>query len=504
MNLEDFNRAVFYYVTYPFVWIYQQLHYLTYMYILPIFTGKPLAEGWNPKIVREQLHGSWDPSIPLEVNYDECMQMAPFELKAIGLEKTPGGHLRRMIHPQMYYANPHKALKWDEESWKKYQVEVDLGKQDYIEKITLDPTKAILYYNEIKYGDKELLAYNIQMQIKFFGYDNIDIIEILLTIIFFLVLTLLYFIFYHLYKLHLKVERAEFILNENGLSMFLTPEEFSANEMHNAWNEGSRISNNFDLGIELNYCWTTGNIIAFEFFLVMLFAYICKIVYGFLYVYVYLFYVVNMELFTYIFIYLFAFLSIFYYFKWKYEIKKCIHKWVEIDYYYSHFLNHYFRTLCWLNIYKFADDAPIAAYVIVYTLTMIWVYFACDSCDYFMGWNQEYRIDIYNNQTTMHMWWPRVLMNQTWHHFIITLVKPWHLRIVYLILFFWLPFLAILLTLMYYQNKIHVYINNKFFFWNSKRYTFDEIEEQWRQDRKYNYVQAENEKNSRGFGLTIL
>jgi len=135
---------------------------------------------------------------------------------------------------------------------------------------------------------------------------------------------------------------------------------------------------------------------------------------------------------------------------------------------------------------------------------MIWVYFACDSCDYFMGWNQEYRIDIYNNQTTMHMWWPRVLMNQTWHHFIITLVKPWHLRIVYLILFFWLPFLAILLTLMYYQNKIHVYINNKFFFWNSKRYTFDEIEEQWRQDRKYNYVQAENEKNSRGFGLTIL
>ncbi len=60
------------------------------------------------------------------------------------------------------------------------------------------------------------------------------------------------------------------------------------------------------------------------------------------------------------------------------------------------------------------------------------------------------------------------------------------------------------LSIIYYQNKIHVYINNKYFFWNSKRYNIDEIKEQWKKDKVHNYVEAEKEKNNRGGGLIIL
>lgn len=135
---------------------------------------------------------------------------------------------------------------------------------------------------------------------------------------------------------------------------------------------------------------------------------------------------------------------------------------------------------------------------------MIWIYLACDSCDYFMGWDQEYRIDIYNRQTNMHFWWPRILMNQTWHHGIITLMKPIHTKVAYLVLFFLLPILALYFFIVKLQNKIHVYINNKFFFWNSERYTIDQIEDQWQKDREYNYKKEQEEKNNKGGGLIIL
>jgi len=504
MNIDKFNESLFNIVTYPFVWIYHQLEYIFYLYIYPIWTGKPVAEGWNPKFVRENLHGTWKPSVSIDIPYDKCINMSNEALVEYGVEKTSNGHLRRFLHPQLYYANPKEYTKWGDAAWKNHLRDLELEKQELVAKLTLDPLNSVLYNNKLNLLNKEILSYNIQMKINFFGYDNIDLIEILFSIIFLFILVLGYFIFYHMYKLHLKLERAEYILNENGLSLFESDEERSAMDMHNAWYESSHISKRFDIGIELNYCAIEGTLIGFELFLIMFFVYCCKLAFSFLYTYIYLFYVVNMELFTYMFVYIFAFLSIYYWFKWKREIKKSIHKWVEIDYYFSHFLNHYFRTLCWLNVFKLVDDAPIFWYVVVYTLAMIWIYFACDSCDYFMGWNQEYRIDIYNKQTKMHFWWPRVLMNQTWHHFYIVLLKPWHKRIVYLILFIFLPILALCLFLIRSQNKIHVFINNKFFFWNSKRYTFNEIEEQWKMDRKYNYIEMENEKNNKERGLIIL
>lgn len=502
MNNND--NFFLYIITYPFIWIYNQIEYVFYVYIYPLWTGKPVALGWNPKFVKEELHGLWKPSVPIDIPYNKFIKMANEELMEYGLERTKTGHLRRIAHPQMYYANPEEVVKWGDMAWKCHLRDLAITEKEYIEKITLNPKDSILYYNNIQFNNRDVLSYNIQMKINFFNYTNIDLLEILLSIIFFLFLFLCYFIFYHLYKLHLKLERAEFILNENGLSLFTKEEEMSAMEMHNAWRESSRISKKFDLGIEIDNSLYEGSLIGLELFIIMFCVYLFKQAYNFLYIYVYKFYMVNMELFTYMFVYLFAFLSIYYWFKWKHEEKKAIHRWVEIDYYFSHFLNHYFRTLSWLNLYKLVDDAPIFYYVLIYTLTMIWVYFACDSCDYFMGWNQEYRIDIYNRQTNMHFWWPRVLMNQTWHHFYITLLKPWHKRVVYLFLFFFLPLLAVYLFIIYYQNKIHVYINNKFFFWNSRRYTIDEIKEQWEKDKKHNYIEAENEKNNKERGLIIL
>ena len=389
---------------------------------------------------------------------------------------------------------------------KSYYGNIAFKEEEYRKQITLDPFNVITYYNNIKWNNKELLSWNIQMKVKFLWFENINVIELLCSIIFFLCLTLLYFIFYHLYKLDLKLKKAEFLLNEQGIYLYNNENDISGKEMQDSWREGGKISKTFDLGIEIDYCLYEGSLISFELLVLMFFGYIYFLFYSFCHTYIYTFYIVNEELFTYVFVYLFFFMSIYYWFKMKYEEKKAIHRWVEIDYYFSHFLNHYFRTLSWLNLYKLVDDAPIYAYVILYTLSMTWIYFVCDSKDYFMGWNQEYRIDIYKRQTKvrMHFWWPRILMNQTWYHFYITLMKPLHKKICYVFLFFFLPFLSIFLFLVYYQNKIHVYINNKYFFWNSKKYTIDEIKEQWKKDRVHNFIEEKRERDSKGRGLIIL
>lgn len=501
------NHSFFYYIfIYPFVWIYEQLEYIFYVYIYPIYTGKPVAQGWNPKLVREQNPSYWNPSVPLEINYQEY-QNTPNEILAdFGIEKTKSGQLRRLYSPQMYYADPEKASFVGDRA-KKYYYENELYVQEQQKKkMTLDPfdLNNTIYYKEFKLHNLDLLSYNIQTNVKFLSNYNVNIIEILFSLIFFLIILLGYFIFYHLYKINLKLKRAEYILNENGLSLFKSKEEISSRDMNEAWRESSKISKNFDLGIELDFCIYESSLVALELLILMSTCYSLKLLNSFFSYYVVGFYDMNTELFTYIFFYLFGSLSIYYWIKYKKEQKKAIHRWVEIDYYFSYFLSHYFRTLCWLNVYKLVTDAPLYVYVIIYTFSMIWIYFACDSCDYFMGWNQEYRIDIYNRQTNMHFWWPRILMNQTWHHFIVTILKPLHTKLLYVFLFFFLPFLSIYLIFVKVQNKIHVYINNKYFFWNSERYTIEQIETQWKKDREYNYKKEQEEKNNKGGGLIIL
>ena len=83
------NHSFFYYIfIYPFIWIYEQLEYVFYVYIYPIYTGKPVAQGWNPKLVREQNPSYWNPSVPLEINYQQY-QNTPNEILAdFGIEKT--------------------------------------------------------------------------------------------------------------------------------------------------------------------------------------------------------------------------------------------------------------------------------------------------------------------------------------------------------------------------------------------------------------------------------
>lgn len=501
------NHSIFYYIfVYPFVWIYEQLEYFFYVYIYPIYTGKPVAQGWNPKLVREQNPNYWNPSVPLEINYQQYKNVPNEILADFGIEKTKTGHLRRLYSPQMYYADPEKAYFVGDKAKKYYADNEVYMKQEYKKKVTLDPFNSNneFYYKEFKIHNFDVFTYNIQSSFKLFNLYTINIIEVLFSIIFFLIFFLCYFIFYHLYKINLKLERAEYILNENNLSLFKAKEDISAKDMNEAWKESTKITKNFDLGIELDFCVYEGTLIGFELFILMFSGYLIKLFSSFFSYYVIGFYDLNSELFTYCFSYLFAFLALFYWFKYKKEQKKAIHRWVEIDYYFSYFLTHYFRTLCWLNVYKLVTGAPLYVYVIIYTLSMIWIYLACDSCDYFMGWNQEYRIDIYNRQTNMHFWWPRILMNQTWHHGIITLMKPIHTKVAYLVLFFLLPILALYFFIVKLQNKIHVYINNKFFFWNSERYTIDQIEDQWQKDREYNYKKEQEEKNNKGGGLIIL
>jgi len=501
------NHSIFYYIfVYPFVWMYEQLEYFFYVYIYPIYTGKPVAQGWNPKLVRELNPNNWNPSVPLEINYKQYKNVPNEILADFGMEKTKSGHLRRFYSPQMYYADPEKAYFVGDKA-KKYWRENDLYmKEQFKQKRTLNPfdPENAFYYNEFKLNDHSILAYNIQAYFKLFNLYTINIIEILFSIIFFLIFLLGYFIFYHIHKMNLKIERAEYILGEHNLSLFKREEEKTASDMNDAWKESLKIKKDFDLGIELHFCLTEGTLIGFELLLLMSGCYLLKLFSSFFSYYVVGFYDLNAELFTYCFCYLFGILAVYYWFKYQREQKKAIHRWVEIDYYFSYFLTHYFRTLCWLNIYKLVTGAPLYMYVIIYTFSMIWIYLACDSCDYFMGWNQEYRIDIYNRQTKMHFWWPRILMNQTWHHCIVTLIKPVHLRLTYVALFFVLPILALYFAFVNVQNRVHVYIHNKFFFWNSRRYNIDEIKAQWQKDRVYNYKKEVEEKNRKFGGLTIL
>lgn len=498
------ENFLFYLISWPFITAYDIIEYFYYMYVVPFLSGKPVADGWNPDFVKYEVHGLWKPGTPISIPYSEYIKMPNEDLMELGLERSKGGHLYRIASPQMIYANPEKAQAWGENAWKWYSKEVEAKHAEYKKELLLDPDNCIVYYDKLKYGDNTFFSYNIQMKVSFFNWHDIDLVEWFFSIIFFLCLLLAYFIFYHLYKLKIRLDIAEEILNENGFSAYETEEERSAYIMNSYWRESGRISETFDLGIELDYCVYEGTLIGFELFLLMFTGHIITQSYVFLYKYVYKFYMYNMELFTYLFFYFFLILSIYYWFRYKREKKQAIHRWVEIDYYFSHFLCHYFRTLSWLNLYKLVDDAPIFYYVLIYSLAMIWIYFGCDSCDYFMGWNQEYRIDIYNRQTNMHFWWPRVLMNQTWFHFYINICKPIHKFIIYVFLFLFLPILAIFLRLVYYQNRIHVYLNNKFFFWNSKRYTIDEIKKQWQKDRVINYVEEEDAKNRKGFGLRIL
>lgn len=301
MNIND--NIFLYIITYPFIWIYNQIEYVFYVYIYPIWTGKPVALGWNPKFVKEELHGLWKPSTPIDIPYKEYIKMANQDLMEYGLERTKSGHLRRMAHPQMYYANPEEVSKWGDMAWKCYLRDLAITEKEYIAERTLHPRDAIMYYNKITVGEFDLLSYNIQMKITLFGIYSVDIIECLLTIIFFLVLFLLYVVFYQLFKLKLQIEEIHEVLEENEITLF--KKELTAKTMHDAWREGGHISNKFDLGIELDYCTYEGTLISFELSLIMFFFYFLKKVYDFLYYYVYLFYVVNMELFTYCFFYLF-------------------------------------------------------------------------------------------------------------------------------------------------------------------------------------------------------
>jgi hypothetical protein len=95
-------------------------------------------------------------------------------------------------------------------------------------------------------------------------------------------------------------------------------------------------------------------------------------------------------------------------------------------------------------------------------------------------------------------------MNQTWQHFISVLVKGFHKWVIYSIFAFILPCLALYNFIEYIENKLHAYISNKFFFWNRRKYTIEEVKEQWLKDKVHNYIVTEKEKRNQRRGLIIL
>jgi hypothetical protein len=496
-------------------YFYTSLNYLNQLYldaeykfwvkVVPVLTGKPVMQGWDPQFVRKHKFSIWNPYSPREISYYKFKYLHNQYLNDYGLERSKEGVVRRLISPQMIYADPRRAHQWGPEALQYYLK----NRREYIDELrqelTLNPfaKSNSIYYKNVKWNDMEILSYNIQSHMKFFNY-NIDAIEVLLTIIFFLVLILFYFIFYHLYKLNLRLKEAEYLLNEHGLMK--SEEELSAQEMQDAWREGGHTSEAFDLGIEMDYCLYEGSLVGFELFIIMA---LSKIHLVFIYVYtkIYNFYFYNMELFTYIFFYIFTFLSIYYWIRYRIDKRNAFYKWIMIDYHFTQLMSHLCRTFAWVHLYKLMSGVDIYFFIIVYMVAISGIYLACDACDYFMGWNQEYRRDIYYKHTGikyMHWYWPRILMNQTWQHFISVLVKGFHKWVIYSIFAFILPCLALYNFIEYIENKLHAYISNKFFFWNRRKYTIEEVKEQWLKDKVHNYIVTEKEKRNQRRGLIIL
>ena len=151
----------------------------------------------------------------------------------------------------------------------------------------------------------------------------------------------------------------------------------------------------------------------------------------------------------------------------------------EHDRDYESSLGHWFKIMDWIN-YEFHMD--IWSLVVGINLIFIAWYFAVEHEDFFMGWEQEFTKKMYDQQKWVHrnFWNVRHshlrMMKFKFYKFILRLVLI-ALIPVYLIF-------PLLKKIFFYINYSYTKFHNRFFWWKDKKYTFEEIKNQWEKDKK--------------------
>lgn len=183
--------------------------------------------------------------------------------------------------------------------------------------------------------------------------------------------------------------------------------------------------------------------------------------------------------------------TMFFFYLYKVYFEDLLKKDLFKDYPLVLLLHFLFFSLTAVFIYKIFRD-----YESVHMLVkgaLLYFFYVCryaDEYDYWTGINQDYRRELYE----YNVWWPRWVNNPT-NVFIHTyVVKPAHKFGIVLFLHFYLILAIILLKITKIQNIIHIKIRDRFFLWKGKSYSFEEVENKWKEDINYNYIQEEKLK----------
>jgi len=538
-----------YLIMYPikYLIVYPLYYVIKYLIIIPIkwmityflagyvelvcfFHGERKVLGWDPIFVKaNNITWGFHTPVTLPLPYHEFKAEKGGLKYKYGYSVSENGALYRNVSPQMIYADPKHTYATSKQSINGYYDYLQYKKQLLI----LDPDEVVFYHKIIKWYDFEVIKWNIQMDISFLGITKIDFLMILFSIIFILFSAILYYVHYHIRRYQILLKRVEYFLEDNDINILIKyrdlrlydePNEICEEElelpppslpssefMNRQWHETHMHPfNDFPAGEEIH-----GFFLRFWSYLADLcYIIIAYIVWSFIYkqyrYYIHDFYCYNEILFSYLFIIMSFFICVYHYFKKEMETKIFLYQWEDIDWNTCDLYIYYYKGIIFINIVKllYLNEAPYiyAAHltVISWTIATLYIYFEWDELDRFMGWDQSYRRDVYENERREfdHWWYPRLLMNQgSWHWYMIV-CRPWHFRFVLWIMPFVLIVFIIWVVILKFTNRIHVYIHNKFFWWNTPRFTIDEIQAQWKQDRVHNYVYYERHKH--GGWLIIL
>ena len=154
--------------------------------------------------------------------------------------------------------------------------------------------------------------------------------------------------------------------------------------------------------------------------------------------------------------------------------------------------------------YEFQND--IWSLVLgIHLIFIVW-YFMVEHCDYWMGWEQELTTNFYHQKKKYEH---RNYWNVKNAHFRMMKFKFYKFLVKWLIIFL-IPFYFIFPYVKKIFFKLHNFytkIHNRFFWWKDKKYTFEEIQKQWKKDKiKLHYRKEEEKlrkKRNKGGGLRI-
>lgn len=562
-SASDFWHGFIYYywsfyelvVDKPWNFVYFYWSGVYYKYIIPYLFNQPVLLGYDQRRLFHKYYVPdlwWAPHVTANddfnflVNYGKKNRRTRLEIEVFGYHQlvfpmTRADRrrriftLRKLSYPQLVHNHPRTQRRFVRifvGNWRKLQ------KEERRKQVALDPNDntIVAYKKTFKFLNFELLRYNIQMEIKLFNLFTIDLIELCCLFIVSLICLLVLAIKYYKskgYNLVInaakQIERRE-IEEEEKPGVFLDYDHFlSKKEAGFKYDEeygnykgrdmtklsfleyymrNSRevfVGNKFHYGLTLRTLSIEIAQIGMYLFVIGTLGLIFNYFLGLYMYYIHNFYLLNEYFFTYIFFYVFSISS---YIFWKLHLR---YEWLgfrrgeEYDYTTYRMFSHMCRVLGLLNFVKLVNDVDIHVYVILYLSAIVYMYFGCDSCDWFQGWNQPYSLDVRwwikngtNPYEARRGIWFRDEYNRTWEQFIYVICMPVHYFIVRWVMLFFTPiYLFFYLPIFYGVNEKYIRIRNYLLFWKPPKYTIKELDMIWRRDFYLNCIYVQRNKPAR-------